>query len=204
VIGYDSWRRRIDMATGTLAPPKQKLLSVEEFLERHGDESNIELVDGKVVRYPMPFNEHGYVGNNFCVDLTNYVRKNKLGRVVNNDTFVKVKDNPARVRGADCAYLSFARYPATKKMTRTAMSGETLPELVAEVKSPSDTWPEVKIKVNDYLQAGVTVVIVLDPDTKSVKRFDKDGEKETVPETGTLTIPELFPDFACAVAGLFE
>jgi len=192
------------MATATLTPPGAKLLSADEFLEHHGDESHIDLVDGIVVRYPMPFSEHGYIGNNFCVDLTNYVRKNKLGRVVNNDTFIKVKENPARVRGADCAYLSYAKYPITRKMTRTAMTGETLPELVAEVKSPSDTWPEVMVKVEDYLQAGVQIVLVLDPATKSVKRYHLDGEKETIPETGTLTLPELFPDFSCSVAGLFE
>jgi Uma2 family endonuclease len=78
-----------------------------------------------------------------------------------------------------------------------------MPELVAEVKTPSDSWPEVMIKVNDYLDAGIEMVLVLDPPTRTVIRYAKDRE-ETIPTDGILTLPELFPDFSCPIANLFQ
>ncbi len=189
------------MATGTLAPPPTKLLTADEFMERHGDESRVDLVDGHVVRYPMPFAEHGYVGNKLCVRLTVFVEDRKLGRVFNNDTFIRVKAN--KVRGADCAFLSYTKLPVEAEVPQTYLAAPMMPELVAEVKSPSDSWPEVLVKVQDYLDAGVEVVLVLDPATKSIKRYHAEGEIETIPESGTLTLPEVFPDFSCSVAGLF-
>ena len=189
------------MATGTLAPPPTKLLTAEEFFDRHGDEHNTDLVDGIVVRYSMPGAKHGYVGNKLCVRLTIYVEDLQMGRVFNNDTFIPVKSNLVRVRGADCAYLSYTRLSVDSEVPDKYLT--TIPELVAEVKSPSDSWDEVLLKVQDYLDAGVEVVLVLDPATKSIKRYHAEGEKETIPESGTLILPELFPDFACSVAGLF-
>ena len=74
----------------------------------------------------------------------------------------------------------------------------------ATPSTPSDSWPEVLVKVKDYLDAGVEVVLVLDPLTRTAKRYHAEGEKETIPPDGVLTIPELFSDFSCPVANLFQ
>ena len=39
---------------------------------------------------------------------------------------------------------------------------DTPPDLVVEVFSPSDRWPKVLAKVAEYLDAGTTIVLVLD------------------------------------------
>ena len=43
------------------------LLTYDEFVRRHGDEKLVDLVNGRVERYPMPHAEHGYVINNVAV-----------------------------------------------------------------------------------------------------------------------------------------
>lgn len=189
------------MAT-TLAPPQPKLLSAEEFCDRHGDEHNTDLVDGIVVRYSMPGSKHGYVGAKLNRIIGRFLDDHDTGRLFNNDTFIRVKRNPDRVRGADFVYQSYERFPRDAEVPDGMMT--VMPELVAEVKSPSDSWPEVIVKVNDYLDAGVNVVLVLDPATKTVKRYHADGEMETIPTDGVLTLPELFPEFECPVAKLFQ
>lgn len=41
------------MSTATLPPPIGPM-TADEFLRLHGDESGIELIDGQIVRLPMP------------------------------------------------------------------------------------------------------------------------------------------------------
>ena len=48
------------------------------------------------------------------------------------------------------------------------------PDLVVEVRSPDDRWPEILKKVHEYLEAGVTVVIVLDPEPRTAHIFHAD------------------------------
>jgi Uma2 family endonuclease len=188
------------MAT-TLATPGQKLLTADEFFERYGDEHNTDLVDGIVVRYPVPGTKHGFVGAKLNRIVGRYLDDHDTGRLFNNDTCIRVKSNPDRVRGADFAYQSCVRFSRDAELPDGIMT--VMPELVAEVKSPSDSWPEVMIKVNDYLEAGVNVVLVLDPAKQSVSIHRPNADAETIPTEGTLTIPDLFPGFECPVQKLF-
>ena len=48
------------------------LMTAEEFIKLHGDESCAELVKGRVVRYPMPGAEHGEVCSKANYFLTQY------------------------------------------------------------------------------------------------------------------------------------
>ncbi len=192
----------IRSAPTALAPPPRSLLTEVEFLERHGGENNIELVDGVVVRYPMPGGKHGRSCTKLSTRLDVYTETNALGRVVSCDTFVRVKSDPPRVRGADVAYLSFAKWPAHLEIPDGPLPAT--PELIGEVKSPSDTWPEVLVKVSDYLSAGVVVVLILDPPTRSITAY-RSGVNPHVFETDAeVTIPDVLPGFAVSVASLFQ
>ena len=190
------------MSTATLppaAPPR--LMTEEEFLARHGDESRIELLDGRIVRYPMPHSEHGYIGNNLAFEVTLFARQHRLGRVFGLDTFLRIRRNPDRVRGADMMFVSYSRMSANVPVTASVMTH--VPELVGEVKSPSDTWNEVFEKVEDYLTLGVTAVLVVDPPTKTVLVLRRDQPQQTFAEADTLVVPDVLPGFAVPVANLF-
>ncbi len=190
------------MSTATLppaAPPR--LMTEEEFLARHGDESRIELLDGRVVRCPMPGLKHGRVNFNLSVAIGQYFARNPIGWAFTHDTFLRIRRNPDRVRGADLIFISFARLGPNEEIVDGALT--LVPELVGEVKSPSDTWNEVFGKVEDYLTLGVTAVLVLDPPTKTVLVLRRDQPQQTFAEADTLVVPDVLPGFAVPVANLF-
>jgi len=177
-------------------------MTEEEFLEQHGSESRVDLVDGFVVRYPMPGFPHGYIGNNLAFEVSSFVRQHKLGRVCNNDTLIRIRRNPDRMRVADLIFLSYALLAADAKVLEGAMT--IVPELVGEVKSPSDTWPEVFVKVEDYLTLGVAVVLVVDPQNRTVLVCRANAPQQSFGEAETLTIPDVLPGFSVPVAPLFQ
>ncbi|MCE9565640.1 MAG: Uma2 family endonuclease [Planctomycetes bacterium] len=71
-------------------------MTAEEFFKLHGNESNVDLVRGQVVRYPRPGIRHGVVCVNAGSILREFVRAKKLGRVLGNDTHIHITSTPKR------------------------------------------------------------------------------------------------------------
>ena len=178
-------------------PPR---LTVEEFFKLHGHESNVELVRGQVVRYPMPGAKHGHVCFNAAMEFGQLIRREKLGRAMSNDTLIRITSDTTR--GADVCFLSYARLPASEPLPEGVL--ELPPELAVEVRSPSDPWSDVIVKVLDYIRAGVTVVVVLDPKTESASVFRRDDRQDIFEKDETLTLPDVLPGFTVPVARFFE
>lgn len=178
-------------------PPK---MTVEEFFKLHGDEPNVELVRGEIVRYPVPGTKHGVVCTNAAVALHQFVKAHKLGRVMSNDTLIRLFADTTR--GADVCYLSYAKFPADQRSPDGVL--ELMPELVFEVRSPSDLWTDALAKMIDYIRAGVSVVVILDPKTESASVFRPGTRQETFERDAELTVPDVLPGFAVPVARFFE
>lgn len=187
--------------TPTHAPPAgPDLLTLEEFLARHSGDY-VELIDGKVVPIPMPTFEHGRVCSRADRAFGGFIEAHDLGEACSNDTFVLVQRDPPRVRGADFAYWPKDRVPPGKPPG-------VLPEppaLCVEVVSPTNTWDEIFTKTAEYHAAGVTAVVVLDPDTKIAAVYRKlNGDDHDEFKVGeVLTVPDVLPGFAVPVAKLF-
>jgi Uma2 family endonuclease len=81
---------------------------------------------------------------------------------------------------------------------------EVPPELVIEVRSPSDRWTDVLAKALDYLRIGVPAVVILDPKTESASVFRDGDRQETFEKDQTLTVPDVLSGFAAPVARFFE
>jgi Uma2 family endonuclease len=178
-------------------PPK---MTVDEFFKLHGSESNVDLVRGVVVRYAMPGAEHGAVTSIANFELRGFVQTNKLGRVMGNDTLIRLSADTTR--GADVCFLSYAKCPAEQKLPAGVL--EVIPELVFEVRSPSDLWTDALGKMLDYIRAGVQVVVILDPKTESASVFRSGTRQETFEKNETLVISDVLPGFEVPVARFFE
>jgi Uma2 family endonuclease len=174
-------------------------MTVEEFFKLHGSESNVELVRGQIVRYPMPGVRHGVICLNAGAIVRDFVRANKLGRAMVNDTFIRISADTTR--GADVCYVSYDKLPPGLSPVGVL---EVPPELVIEVRSPSDLWTEALGKMLDYLRIGVPVVIILDPKTESASVFRSGTRQETFEKDETLTVPDVLPGFEVPVARFFE
>ena len=180
------------------APPA--LLTAEEFFDKYED-AGYDLVDGVLVEMPMPGGIHGKVCVKVVRIVGNFVEDNNLGHMFGNDTFVRLRRNPDTMRGPDVCFVRFATLPADAVPAGPLL---VIPELVIEVRSPSDSWPDMERKAADYLRAGVTVVVVVDPPTASATAFRAGGRQDIFATTDTLTIPDVLPGFAVEVARLFE
>lgn len=184
--------------TALLTAHKPKLLTAAEFAERHGGDY-VELVDGVVVELPMPFGNHGKLCMLIAYAIMDWVTKNDLGHVASHDSFIFTGTNPDRVRGPDVLFISYERWPRGPLPNQVI---EVAPELVVEVRSPSDRWSEVMAKASEYLAAGVRVAVVVDPDSESVCVYRDAQAPQVFGRADTLTLPDVLPGFAVPVARL--
>ena len=185
--------------TTTVSP---ETITGSDFLRTYGNQTGVELVRGRVVRYPMPGVEHGYVLNNASYLITDHVKRHDLGQVMSADTFIRTDSTDHTYRGADVCFISYARLP--KSEGRPKGPFESPPELVIEVKSPTDRLRKLGEKAYEYLAAGVRVVLVLDPDTGSVAVFREDELPIRLHNGDELTIPDVLPGFTVTVKKSFE
>ncbi len=77
------------------------------------------------------------------------------------------------------------------------------PNLAVEVVSPTDIQYDVDRKVAEYLEVGVKLVWVINPDTRVVLIYRADGSISGVREGGELDGEGAVPGFRCRVADLF-
>jgi Uma2 family endonuclease len=182
------------------AAAAEALLTADEFLLLPNDGRPKELVRGRVVYMNVPWPRHGQICVKVVRLLGNFVEERGLGHVVSNDSGVRTERSPDTVRGADVAFYSYSRVPPGP-FPRGYLP--VVPELVFEVRSHTDRWPAVLVKVAEYLNAGVSVVCVLDDATETAHVFASDQTPRNLAADQTLKLPEVLPGFEVAVRRFF-
>jgi Uma2 family endonuclease len=176
------------------------LLTAEEFFERHPNH-HVELVKGVVREVAMPGGVHGGVSGRMGGELYVYLATNDIGRLLTNDTYLLTGSDPDSVRGMDVAYLSY------KKVPKGALPPGVIrvaPELVVEVRSPTDAWTDLFGKAEEYFSAGVAVVVLIDPGRRLLSVCRPGPAQSDLGVGDTLTLPDILPGFSMPVARLFE
>lgn len=177
---------------------RPKLLTVEDYASLANGGQVSELVRGVVVYSPFPPSEYGYICGNFGYAIGQYAKARDLGRMCLSCGVVTER-NPDTVRGVGVAFYSFDLVP------RGPLPGGywPTPELIVELRSPSNTHQELADKAAEYLAARAVVVLIADPDTESVAVHTANELPVRLSNGDELTLPMLFPDFRVPVRTFF-
>src|SRR5690606_25181250 len=143
----------------------------------------------------QPYPRHGQICVEVAFHLRTHLANHQVGRVVGNDSGVITERGPDTVRGADVAYYSFERVPRGPLPQGYL---EAPPEIVFEVLSPTDRRSKALAKAAEYLEAGVEIVCVLDPERETIALHYQDRE-EILGRGDQLTFPSHLPGFSVPV-----
>ena len=184
------------MTSPELHPFAQEMpppMTLEEFLV--SDLEGYEYVKGELIPMSPTSLEHGEIGIRIVRHLDRHVHENQLGHIYTSDTGFQVGE---RVLMPDVAFVSTARLPENRKK-----ASPVPPDLAIEVVSPTDTQSGVSEKVQAYLDAGTSMVWVLDPVLKTVAVYQP-GDYKLLMDGDTLTGEDVIEGFSCEVAKFFE
>lgn len=179
----------------------EKLMTIAQYEKLPDDGQPTELVRGRIVELNIPTPRHGEICSKVTRIVGNHVDDRDLGRVVTNDSGIITQRGPDTLRGADVAYYSIQRLP---KGPLPSGYLDVVPELVFEVRSPSDRWSKLLGKVAEYLDAGVTVVCCLDPDDQTLHLYRADQPVVILKPADRFNLPDLLPELDVTVGKFFE
>jgi Uma2 family endonuclease len=181
--------------------PTKTLMTAVEFFQTGSETDGFELVRGELVPMPPPGSKHGIVCSNSSYLLKAYTKRVGRGVVMTNDAGIITEKGPDSVRGVDVALFLNPSWTATG-----APDGYTdqPPDLAIEVRSPSQAWAALVVKVSEYLKMGVRLVWVIDPQVRRVTIFTPDNEPQTLAAENEIDAGDILPGFRCRVAEFFE
>jgi Uma2 family endonuclease len=174
-----------------------------EFIRDFLGQTGYELVRGQLVETsPMPGLRHDEIEGNAYFLLRSFVKANSLGRVACGETKIRLARDPDTYRCSDVMFISYAKLPASVPTPEGPL--EIAPDLVVEIRSPSDRPDVIDEKVAEYLDAGVTVVMTIDPDLESISVHRRGEIDQRFHNGDTVTLPDVLPGFAAHVKAFFE
>ena len=177
----------------------QTLATVDDLLAIPDDGNRHELLRGEIIVSPSPSYRHGKAQSRFAAVLVRYADETGLGVVVTESGF-RLHRDPDTVLGPDVAFIRTDRLPPDADDTTYL---ELAPDLVVEVVSPSNSLAEMHDKVLTYLEAGVRMVLVLEPKRRTVTVHTPDRVARTLVVGETLDGGDVLPGFSVPVADLF-
>jgi Uma2 family endonuclease len=157
-----------------------------------------ELIDGVLVEKGMGYWE-SLLAATIARLIGNWVAPRKLGAVTGADGMLRLF--PDQVRIPDVAYVSWGRFPE-KPMRREALP-HLVPDLAVEVLSESNTKREMARKCGEYFDAGVRLVWIVDPNSRTVVVFTGMNQSTTFNQDQILDGGDVLPGFTLSLKELF-
>ena len=179
-------------------PKAARLITADELEHMPGTDHGCELVKGRLIRMSPVGPVHGSIVVGFASMLHQHVKSRRLGDVMTEVGF-KLEFDPDTVRAPDIAFI---RRERTTRGSRGFVKGG--PELVVEVLSSDDRPGEIREKIAEYLTHGVFVVVVVDPDDRTVTVHRPLTPPATLVEDDELDLGDVVTGFTCRVREIFE
>jgi Uma2 family endonuclease len=157
-----------------------------------------ELVDGVLVEKAVGYRE-SVLAMFLGQILGAFVRQGNQGLVSGPDGMVRLL--PGLVREPDVAFISWERLP--DRRVPSAPVPAIIPDLAVEVLSASNTAAEMARKRREYFAAGVRLVWIVDPATRTVAVHTAPEQAAVLDANATLTGGDVLPGFALPLRDLF-
>jgi Uma2 family endonuclease len=174
-------------------------LTDEQFYQLciHNPELNIECSAKGVLILMSPVGgESGNREADFIVDLGIWNRQSNLGKVFSSSTVFKLPGGGNR--SPDAAWVELSRWQQLTLEQRQKFP-PIAPDFVIELRSQTDELKPLQEKMLEYLNSGVRLGWLFDPQNRQVEIYRQGQEKETRSLPTQLSGEGVLPGFVLAV-----
>jgi Uma2 family endonuclease len=185
----------------TVTRQSERLITGREYAAMP-ENKRTELVRGRItLMTPPPAWEHGKTECNLVCPLGMFVDTHDLGRIAVGEVGLYTGRDPDTVRGADILFISHAQL-AKRNLDEPYL--DVAPELIVEIRSPSNTRAEIEEKLGEYFAIGVKLVWLADPATRTVSVYRSLTDVRHLTASDELSGEDVLPGFRIAVAKIFK
>lgn len=171
---------------------------LEKFQAQHPDH-HLELVGGRVIITSPSSYESDEVAAEAIPQKVNWVRPRCLGRVAASSAGFRLPNATRDVRVTDASFV------AAERLRRSPQAfAELAPDLMIEVKSPTDKIENLEAKIADFLALGTRVGLLIDPEAQTVTLYRAQQPAVTLSNQDVLTIPDVLPGWEVSISDLWS
>jgi Uma2 family endonuclease len=182
-----------------------KLMTTEELLALPDDGVERWLINGELREGGMTRRryKHSRVQPRIAHHLLTWLetQPEPRGDVVDGDAGFRLRTNPDTTVGIDVAYIDADLAARGAQDEDRWLRGA--PVIAVEVLSPSDEHERAVEKIETYINSGVKVVWIVDPDLETVIVYRPDRMPELFNKSTTLDAEPHLPGFSVAVSTFF-
>ncbi|BAS59436.1 hypothetical protein NIES2135_10360 [Leptolyngbya boryana NIES-2135] len=179
-------------------------LTDEQFYQLciNNPEWNIEQnAKGALIVMPPVGGESGEREADYIIDLGNWNRQTQLGKVFSSSTIFRLPNGGSR--SPDAAWVELSRWQALTPEQRKKFP-PIAPDFVIELRSATDNLTTLQEKMQEYLESGVRLSWLLNPQNQQVEIYRQGQEKEVRSLPTLLSGETVLPGFELQVDRFIE
>ena len=127
-------------------------------------------------------------------------RRSKLGKVFDSSGGFKLPNGANR--SPDASWLSIDRWSALT-LEQQEKFLPLCPDFVVELRSPSDALKPIQLKMQEYLENGARLGLLIDPKRKVVEVFRPEQGLEILETPKTVSCEDVLPGFILELDEIF-
>ena len=178
-----------------------KRITVEEFDEFLARPENrerlFELIDGEIFE-KLPTELHGAIAARLTIRLGVFIEDNDLGRIT-------VEPRHQMPYEKHHSYLPDVAFTSNERALPIVEKGSVpqMPDLAIEIKSPDDSYTQMREKANYYIKNGSLLVWLVYPEKKFIEVYQPGKDIEFLNLEDTLNGGDVLPGFTLPVKNVF-
>jgi Uma2 family endonuclease len=156
---------------------------------------------GELVIMPPTGGESGKEEADLIIDLGLWNRQTNLGIVFSSSTGFKLPNGANR--SPDAAWVIRQRWDALTPQQRRKFP-PIAPDFVIELRSSTDSIEELRSKMQEYIENGVRLGWLIDPQTQTVEIYRQNGDREILQSPTNLQGEDVLPNFVLDLSRIFS
>lgn len=155
---------------------------------------------GKLIVMPPTGNESGKLNGDLFFQVKLWNRHTKLGVVFDSSTGFKLSNGA--IRSPDVSWIAINRWNSLTIEQKRGFAPID-PNFVIELMSPTDNLLITQQKMAQYMNCGIELGWLINPDEKQVEIYRIEGEKQIINNLSSLSGENILPELTVDLADIF-
>ena len=172
-----------------------------EFLCRDNPDARLERDKlGNLISMSPTGSETGEKNSDLLIQVGIWNRQYKLGKIFDSSTGFKLSNGA--IRSPDVSWVRIEVWNSLSKEQRRKFAPID-PDFVVELMSPTDVLEQVREKMEEYINCGIRLGWLINPDENQVEIYRQERDKEVLNNPRTLSGEDVLPELLVSLDEIF-
>ena len=156
--------------------------------------------NGKLIVMSPTGSQSGKRNLNLAFQVELWNRQSKAGVVFDSSTGFKLSNGA--IRSPDVSWIAIERWNSLSDKQKQSFAPID-PDFVIELMSPTDDLSTTRQKMNEYMNCGVKLGWLINPDEKKVEIYHPNEDKKTLNNPSSLSGEDILPGLIVDLSDIF-